>query len=88
MVNPSPSPSVEKSALAQHDKIEQAKGSEKGEMERIDALATAPERTPPTFAHLDEKKILRKMDLHLIPILAVLYLLAFLDRGVWTSPLM
>jgi len=30
------------------------------------------------FAHLDEKAILRKMDLRLIPMLAILYLLAFL----------
>jgi hypothetical protein len=82
MVNSSPSPSVEKRTLAQHEKVEHAKRSEKEEMERIDALATAPETTLATFAHLDEKKILRKMDLRLIPILAVLYLLAFLDRGV------
>lgn len=34
-----------------------------------------------SFAHLDEKKILRKMDLRLIPMLALLYLLSFLDRG-------
>lgn len=33
------------------------------------------------FAHLDEKKILRKMDIRLIPMLALLYLLSFLDRG-------
>ncbi|CAH0057085.1 unnamed protein product [Clonostachys solani] len=37
--------------------------------------------TPASFAHLDEKKILRKMDLRLIPMLALLYLLSFLDRG-------
>ncbi|KAM3514399.1 hypothetical protein MY11210_001953 [Beauveria gryllotalpidicola] len=43
---------------------------------------------PVQFAHLDEKKILRKvianqhpMDIRLIPILALLYLLSFLDRG-------
>ncbi|KGQ08782.1 putative transporter C11D3.18C [Beauveria bassiana D1-5] len=36
---------------------------------------------PAEFAHLDEKKILRKMDIRLIPILALLYLLSFLDRG-------
>ncbi|KKZ61720.1 hypothetical protein EMCG_03749 [[Emmonsia] crescens] len=35
----------------------------------------------PDFSHIDEKKILRKMDLHLIPIMSLLYLLAFLDRG-------
>lgn len=32
------------------------------------------------FAHLDEKAILRKMDLRLIPMLAILYLLAFLGQ--------
>lgn len=30
---------------------------------------------------VDEKRTLRKMDIRLIPALAVLYLLAFLDRG-------
>lgn len=30
--------------------------------------------------HLNEKKILRKMDLHIIPMLTLLYLLAYLDR--------
>lgn len=48
---------------------------------RIDALATAPGVSMASFAHLDEKKILRKMDLRLIPMLALLYLLSFLDRG-------
>ena len=33
------------------------------------------------FSHVNAKKVLRKMDLHLIPMLALLYLLAFLDRG-------
>lgn len=33
------------------------------------------------FSHIDEKKVLRKMDLRLIPMLALLYLLSFLDRG-------
>lgn len=51
------------------------------EQARIDALATAPGVTYASFAHLDEKKILRKMDLRLIPMLALLYLLSFLDRG-------
>ncbi|KAI0160235.1 MFS general substrate transporter [Xylariaceae sp. FL1272] len=51
------------------------------EVGRIDALATAPDTTLQSFAHLDEKKILRKMDMRLIPMLAILYLLSFLDRG-------
>ncbi|KAH7305202.1 major facilitator superfamily domain-containing protein [Stachybotrys elegans] len=34
-----------------------------------------------SFSHIDEKKVLRKMDVRLIPMLALLYLLSFLDRG-------
>ncbi|KAF2843204.1 MFS general substrate transporter [Patellaria atrata CBS 101060] len=47
----------------------------------IRAFATHPSTTRDTFAHMDEKAILRKMDLRLIPMLALLYLLSFLDRG-------
>ncbi|KAI1178718.1 major facilitator superfamily domain-containing protein [Nemania sp. FL0916] len=47
----------------------------------IDAMAMAPGVSYESFAHLDEKKILRKMDVRLIPMLALLYLLSFLDRG-------
>ncbi|KAI1827963.1 major facilitator superfamily domain-containing protein [Xylaria intraflava] len=42
---------------------------------------TAPATTYESFAHLDEARILRKMDARLIPMLAILYLLSFLDRG-------
>jgi hypothetical protein len=31
------------------------------------------------FSNIDEKKVLRKMDVRLIPVLALLYLLSFLD---------
>ncbi|KAF3351854.1 hypothetical protein VdG1_04660 [Verticillium dahliae VDG1] len=51
------------------------------EKDRIDGIATAPGTTIESFAHLDEKKVLRKMDVRLIPMLALLYLLSFLDRG-------
>jgi hypothetical protein len=37
------------------------RGSRVGEIERIDAIALAPETTMESFAHLDEKKILRKV---------------------------
>lgn len=33
------------------------------------------------FSDVDGKKVLRKMDLRLLPMLALLYLLSFLDRG-------
>ncbi|KAI0016431.1 major facilitator superfamily domain-containing protein [Xylariomycetidae sp. FL0641] len=41
----------------------------------------SPTTRPAAFAHLDEKKLLRKMDLRLVPPLAALHLLAFLDRA-------
>lgn len=34
----------------------------------------------PEFAEIDEKKLMRKIDLRLIPWLSVLYLLSSLDR--------
>ncbi|KAE8410140.1 major facilitator superfamily domain-containing protein [Aspergillus pseudocaelatus] len=39
------------------------------------------EEVTPTYSVEMESRILRKMDLRIIPMLAVLYLLAFLDRG-------
>lgn len=42
----------------------------------------------PQFASIDEKKLLRKIDMRLIPWLSFLYLLSFLDRsaiGEWLS---
>lgn len=52
--------------------------------ERNQSLALkdgAEEATDPA----ELKRILRKIDIHVVPILAVLYLLSFLDRGS-TSP--
>ncbi|KAL8939752.1 MAG: hypothetical protein Q9211_002599 [Gyalolechia sp. 1 TL-2023] len=39
------------------------------------------EYAEPNTSAVDQKKVLLKMDLHLIPMLALLYLLSFLDRG-------
>lgn len=36
-------------------------------------------RNDASFPGIDEKKVLRKMDTRLIPVLAILYLLSFLD---------
>ncbi|KAJ4352809.1 hypothetical protein N0V95_003917 [Ascochyta clinopodiicola] len=68
-------------ALASRSTSSRGGKSRAEEIARINKLATAPGVTLESFAHLDEKKILRKMDLHLIPMLALLYLLSFLDRG-------
>lgn len=61
--------------------VSSAHNKQTAEIAHIDALATAPGVSMASFAHLDEKAILRKMDLRLIPMLALLYLLSFLDRG-------
>lgn len=68
-------------SLSSHAGKGKGKNKKAEEIARIDKLATAPGVTAASFAHLDEKKILRKMDWHLIPMLALLYLLSFLDRG-------
>ncbi|KAL7629503.1 hypothetical protein AAE478_001024 [Parahypoxylon ruwenzoriense] len=75
---------TEAPGLVKSDVVHDEFGGEKrldNEVASIEVLAATPETTLESFAHLDEKKILRKMDLHLIPMLAILYLLSFLDRG-------
>jgi len=61
--------------------IEDVKLSKKEQVEVIDAIANDPEVTLESFAHLDIKKIQRKMDIRIVPTLSILYLLSFLDRG-------
>lgn len=52
--------------LKQHEHIADAEASSLGS---------------PIFEGVDERAVLRKMDIRLIPMLSLLYLLAFLDRG-------
>ncbi|KAK2731985.1 hypothetical protein FQN57_003046 [Myotisia sp. PD_48] len=59
-----------------HEKSSEDNGS--GDIRKIDPEFAGSD---PDFGDIDEKKILRKMDLRLIPMLALLYLLSFLDRG-------
>ena len=67
--NPLP-PSDEKARVLHHDPLPQK------------TSASVDDYVPPsTSAFVDPKKTLLKMDLHLIPMLALLYLLSFLDRG-------
>ena len=37
--------------------------------------------SPPQLSEAEEKKLWRKIDLKLLPILTLLYLLSFIDRG-------
>ncbi|KAA8643916.1 hypothetical protein EYZ11_005475 [Aspergillus tanneri] len=64
---------MEKSSSTFTEGIEAPLGANVGE--------TTDMVTPPTFSPDMEKQVLRKMDVQLIPMLAILYLLAFLDRG-------
>jgi hypothetical protein len=55
------------------------------ELENIDVRLDIDERAAAAGAHppidlVAEKKLLRKVDLHVIPILSILFLMAFLDR--------
>ncbi|KAL8661533.1 MAG: hypothetical protein Q9168_008375 [Polycauliona sp. 1 TL-2023] len=45
------------------------------------AISPPPDYAGVDTSGVDPKKVLLKMDLHLIPMLALLYLLSFLDRG-------
>ena len=65
---------------AMDEKKEHATGAfEDGSLPSPSPSAAAIDR--PDFSHIDAAKVLRKMDLRLMPMLTVLYLLCFLDRG-------
>jgi hypothetical protein len=51
-------PGVPGAEVGHHENVS---NREQDEIARIDAVATAPETTLASFAHLDEKKILRKV---------------------------
>lgn len=69
------SASSDKTAPVDHNEHLTHNKNEKGAVPDNDPLQA------PDFSHIDEKKVLRKMDIRLIPMLALLYLLSFLDRG-------
>ncbi|PFH54784.1 hypothetical protein AMATHDRAFT_134158 [Amanita thiersii Skay4041] len=46
-----------------------------------EAVTNSQYRPDIDTSHVDERKLLRRIDLHLLPWLSVLYLLSFLDRG-------
>ena len=59
--------------------------SKSEQIQAIDKLATAPGTTLASFAHLDEKKVLRKMDWHLLPTLTLLCELSSLHGMLYAS---
>ncbi|PON22746.1 major facilitator superfamily transporter [Trichoderma gamsii] len=60
--------------------VEQLQDVAKNDLE-TSGVETGSDRAVGSFVDVDEKKVLRKMDMRLIPMLAALYLLSFLDRG-------
>lgn len=65
---------MEKPSECDVDHVEKMVVSERSPDQKLGAISNE-------FASIDEAAVLRKMDLRLIPMLSVLYLLAFLDRG-------
>lgn len=65
-------PSIEKDRVS-------ASGSE--EIEKVDFGGESQLPPPPTLTKDEESKLWRKVDWHLMPILSLMYLLSFLDRG-------
>jgi hypothetical protein len=49
--------------------------------EDIDFLGDSSLPPPPTLTVAEEKRLWRKVDMRLMPILALMYLLSFMDRG-------
>jgi hypothetical protein len=52
-----------------------------GSEEELDFGGDSSLPPPPTLSEEEERKLWRKVDLRLMPILSLMYLLSFLDRG-------
>ena len=55
-----------------------ALGHKQGQYDSMDSIDTPAEVNCPSS--IDEKALMRKVDLHVIPMLFLIYLAAFLDR--------
>jgi hypothetical protein len=51
-----------------------------GVVEKLEVLESRSEETS-EFSNVEDQKLLRKIDLHILPILTLLYLLSFIDRA-------
>lgn len=70
---------LEKAGVDHHDSLDESPSP--ALQEKAAAINANYEEPGPDMSSVNPKKVLLKMDLHLIPMLALLYLLAFLDRG-------
>lgn len=72
-----PKTSLEKGPDSQLEDVKLKAGSE----EDLDFGGDSTLPPPPTLSTEEERKLWRKIDLRLMPILSLMYLLSFLDRG-------
>jgi hypothetical protein len=70
-------PSLEKVSDSQHEDVK-LKASLEDDLD-FGGESTLP--PPPTLSAEEERKLWRKIDLRLMPILTLMYLMSFLDRG-------
>lgn len=81
-------------AMEEHDHVELRQTSagtsssntsekvfEKGSPQIIERVTAQEDVSLESFAHLDIREINRKIDIRIIPMITILYLLSFLDRG-------
>lgn len=54
--------------------------AEKGVVVQNTSISPSPSPTPPTFDPAAERRLLRKLDLRILPVLWLLYLVNFIDR--------
>ncbi|MBE3045822.1 hypothetical protein IMZ48_25415 [Candidatus Bathyarchaeota archaeon] len=76
------SPISEKKAGSAASDLDLGAGNKEGKGARVDAIAGAPEVTLASFAHLDEKKILRKVSVP--PIVSVVCWPGSNEKLRWT----
>ena len=56
--------------------------SDKGSTEKVEVEKLNSEESQLNdFPNIDEKTLIRRIDLHIVPILTLLYLLSFIDRA-------
>ena len=57
------------------------------DVEAVEVMYIGPEGSeetpPPKFTPEEEKRVYRKIDMRLLPILTIMYLMSFLDRGTF-----
>ncbi|RPD75575.1 MFS general substrate transporter [Lentinus tigrinus ALCF2SS1-7] len=52
----------------------------KGSVDLVDCASSEDTRTDAAYSMADEKRLVRKLDMHIMPVLCMMYLFAYLDR--------